>query len=48
MTTRYILYRRGDMYYAEDTETGQQATLRTKNKAEALVLLNARNEAGRS
>lgn len=47
MKTRYILYRRGDMYYAEDTETGKQATLRTKNKAEALVLLNARNEAYR-
>ena len=39
MKTRYILYRRGDMYCAEDTETGKQATLRTKDKAEALVLL---------
>ena len=47
MKTRFILYRRGDMYYAEDTETGKQATLRTKNKAEALTLLAARNEAHR-
>ena len=47
MKTRFILYRRGDTFYAEDTENGKQASLRTKNKAEAITLLHSRNEAYR-
>jgi len=45
MRTRFILYLRSGIYYAEDTTTGKQSSLRTKNKTDALRLLNARNEA---
>jgi integrase len=35
------------MFYCEDTTTKKQTSLKTKDKAEALTLLNARNEAAR-
>jgi hypothetical protein len=47
MKTRFILFRRASVYYCEDTTTGKQSSLRTKNEAEALVILNARNESFR-
>ncbi len=45
MKQRFFLYRRGEMFYCEDTITGKQSTLRTKDESEAKSLLNARNEA---
>jgi integrase len=49
MKQRFILYRRkrGGMFYVEDAESRKQESLGTKNRAEALALLNARNEAVR-
>lgn len=47
MKTRFILFRRGGVFYSQDTENGKQVSLRTKDKAEALTLLHARNEAFR-
>ncbi len=45
MKQRYILFRRGATFYFEDTETRKQASLRTKDEAEALTLLHVKNEA---
>ncbi len=49
MKRRFILYRRkhGGMFYLEDTQTRKQESLGTRNRVEALALLNARNEAVR-
>ncbi|HEX7470122.1 MAG TPA: hypothetical protein VF437_05220 [Verrucomicrobiae bacterium] len=49
MKRRFILYRRklGGVFYVEDTETRKQESLGTKNRAEAMSLLNARNESVR-
>jgi integrase len=47
MKTRFILFRRNGVFYAEDTATGKQTSLRTKDETEAKSLLNARNEAMR-
>jgi hypothetical protein len=47
MNQRFILFRRAGVFYYEDTTTGKQLSLRTKNEAEALTLLNARNESFR-
>ena len=49
MKRRFILYRRklGGIFYVEDTETRKQESLGTKNRAEATLLLNARNESVR-
>ncbi|HEY0550228.1 MAG TPA: tyrosine-type recombinase/integrase [Verrucomicrobiae bacterium] len=47
MKSRYILFRRAGVYYSEDTQTGKQASLRTKDESEALTLLNSKNEAVR-
>lgn len=47
MKTKYTLFRRGDVFYSQDSATGKQTSLRTKDEAEALQLLNARNEAQR-
>lgn len=45
MKTRYWLYRRGKTYYLHDKQTGKQESLRTKVKAEAERIRQARNEA---
>jgi integrase len=45
MKNRFILFQRGDVYYCEDTATGKQTSLRTKNKADAVRLLHVKNEA---
>jgi len=47
MKTKYTLFRRGEVFYTQDTATGKQTSLRTKDETEARSLLNARNEAQR-
>ena len=47
MNQRYTMFRRGGIFYSEDTVTGKQLSLRTKNEAEARTLLHAKNEACR-
>jgi hypothetical protein len=47
MNQRYTLFRRAGVFYYEDTTTGKQLSLRTKDEAEAKVLLNAKNESFR-
>ena len=47
MKTKYTLFRRNGIYYSQDSGTGQQKSLRTRDEADALQLLNARNEAHR-
>jgi integrase len=47
MKTKYTLFRRGGIYYSQDTATGQQKSLRTRDETEARSLLNAKNEAQR-
>ena len=47
MKTKFTLFRRGAVFYAQDSTTGKQTSLRTKDEAEARNLLHARNEAQR-
>ena len=47
MKSRYILFKRAGVYYTEDTTTRKQHSLRTKDEAEAVTLLNAKNESFR-
>jgi integrase len=45
MKNRFNLFQRAGIYYCEDTTTGKQTSLRTRDKADALRLLNVKNEA---
>src|SRR5262245_26916946 len=47
MKSRFILFRRSGTFYCEDTETGKQTSLRTKDESEAQTILNAKNESRR-
>jgi|SRR5882724_1212369 len=47
MKQRFILYRRGETFYCEDTVTRKQQSLRTKDANEAKTLLAVKNEAVR-
>ncbi len=49
MKNRYRLYRRskGGVFYVHDSQTGKQVSLSTRDRAEASLLLNARNESVR-
>jgi hypothetical protein len=47
MRQRFILFKRGEVFYGEDTTTGKQSSLHTRDRAEAGRLLNAKNEAER-
>ena len=47
MKTKFTLFRRNGVYYSQDSATGQQKSLRTRDESEALQLINARNEAHR-
>ncbi len=47
MKTRFILFRRAGTFYCEDTTTKKQLSLRTRDEAEALTLLHAKNESYR-
>jgi hypothetical protein len=45
MKQRFYLFKRGPVYYLEDSVTGKQASLKTKDRREAVKLVNAKNEA---
>jgi len=46
MKLKYRLFRRQNgIYFCENRTTHQQQSLRTKNRAEATRLINAKNEA---
>lgn len=45
MKPKFRLFKRGAVFWAEDVATGQQRSLRTKVRAEAVRLLHGRNEA---
>lgn len=45
MKNRFILFQRAGIFYCEDTSSGKQTSLRTRDKADALRLLNVKNEA---
>ena len=49
MKRRFVLYRRkrGGMFYLEDTQFKKQESLHTKNRADAVSVLHARNESMR-
>ena len=47
MKSKFILFRRSEIYYCEDTTTGRQTSLRTKDESEAMTLLHSKNEAFR-
>ena len=47
MKAKYTLFRRNGIYYSQDTATGQQKSLRTRDETDALKLIHARNEAHR-
>ncbi len=47
MKLKFTLFRRGEVYYSQDSATGKQTSLRTKDEAEARNLLHALNEAQR-
>jgi integrase len=47
MKQRFILFRRAGVFYSEDTTTRKQSSLRTKDQAEAITLVNAKNAATR-
>ncbi len=45
MKAKYTLFRRNGVYYSQDSATGQQKSLRTREESEAQKLVNARNDA---
>jgi hypothetical protein len=45
MRKRYRMFRRGNVYWAQNNETGKQESLSTKDRPTAERLLNAKNEA---
>jgi integrase len=47
MKPKYRLFRRNGIFYSVETNLGRQESLRTRDKNEAVRLLNARNEAHR-
>ena len=47
MKTKYTMFRRGEMFYMQDSTTGKQTSLHTKDETEAKSLLEARNAAQR-
>ena len=47
MNQQFILFQRSGVFYSEDRNTGKQISLRTRDKAEALTLLHAKNESAR-
>src|SRR5436853_5923669 len=47
MKNKYRTHRREGIYYIEDTETGQQTSLRTRDSKEAETLKDAHNAAAR-
>jgi integrase len=47
MKNQFILFQRNGVFYCEDTATGKQSSLRTRDRAEAERLLAVKNEAVR-
>lgn len=47
MKPHFTLFRRGKVYYSQDSTNGHQASLRTKDEAEAFALVHSKNEAFR-
>lgn len=47
MKNQFILFQRNGVFYCEDTHTGKQSSLRTRDKVEAARLLAVKNEAVR-
>src|SRR6185436_10546178 len=47
MNQRFILFQRAGVFYYEDRQTRKQTSLRTRDEAEALTLLHAKNESAR-
>jgi integrase len=45
MRQRFILFQRTGIFYCEDTGTGKQMSLRTRDRADAVRLLHVKNEA---
>ncbi len=45
MKPKFRMFKRGAVFWAEDVSTGQQRSLRTKVRSEAVRLLHGRNEA---
>ncbi len=45
MQTQFRLFIRGAVYYSEDTRTGRQQSLRTRDESEAQQLIQAQNTA---
>jgi hypothetical protein len=45
MKQRYRMFQRGPVFYAEDSTTGKQTSLKTKEPSEARRLIAAKNEA---
>ena len=41
------MFNRAGVFYSEDTTSGKQHSLRTKDEAEALAILHSKNEAHR-
>ena len=44
MKDRYKLFRRGEVYYFEDRNTGRQKSLETRDKTEACRIIQAKND----
>jgi hypothetical protein len=45
MKSRFILFQRSGIFYCEDTSTGKQTSLRTRDREDAKRLLHVKNEA---
>ena len=45
MKTKYTLFRRGDVFYIQDSANGKQTSLRTKDETEAQRACGDRGEA---
>jgi hypothetical protein len=45
MKSRFTLFRRGEVFYAEDQDTGKQKSLKTKSADEARKIVQAKNDA---
>ncbi len=45
---RYRMFRRGNVFWSHDGETGKQESLATKDRREAQAILRAKNEPHRN
>src|SRR4051812_3357261 len=47
MNQRFTMFRRGGVFYSQDSVTGKQLSLKTRDEAEAKTLIHSKNEAAR-